>query len=177
MKMKTKSLILTFAAAAVTAAAGTGIASATAKKQTNRQVIDRFFEIVDSKQVDRLGEVDAPDLAMVTPVAALKGPQGHAQMVKGFATAFPNFKHETSRCLESGDLISCEGKFSGDHTGPMTMPDGKVIPPTQKHIEFSWAGIAQIKSGKVAELHVYFDLMTMMQQLGLVPQPTKTASR
>jgi predicted ester cyclase len=151
--------------------------AALAKKQTNQQVITHFFEVVDAKQTDRLVEVDAPDLAMTTPMGALKGPEGHAQLMKGFGTAFPNFKHITGRCVESGDLISCEGKFVGDHTGPMMTPDGKTIPATGKHVEFPYAGVARIKSGKVAELNVYFDVMSFMQQLGLVPSAPKTASR
>jgi hypothetical protein len=40
-----------------------------AKKETLRQLMDRYFTIVDSKQLDRLAEVDAPDLEMVTPTA------------------------------------------------------------------------------------------------------------
>jgi predicted ester cyclase len=139
--------------------------------------MDRFFEIVDAKKIDKLAEVDAPDLVMVTPTGTVHGPEGHSQIVQGFAAAFPNFKHVTARCLESGDLISCEGHFEGDHTGPMTMPDGKVIPATQKHVEFPYAGVARIKNGKVAELHVYFDIVTFMQQLGVMPAPPKTASK
>ena len=37
-------------------------------------------------------------------------------------TAFPNFKHTITRCIESGDTVACEGKFTGDNTGPMAMP-------------------------------------------------------
>jgi predicted ester cyclase len=151
--------------------------AALAKKQTNQQVIDHFFQVVDAKQFDRLGEVDAPDMVMNMPMGAVKGPEGHAQLIKGFAMAFPNFKHNTGRCIEAGDVISCEGEFTGDHTGPMMTPDGKTIPATQKHVEFPYAGVARIKNGKVAEINVYFDVMGFMQQLGVVPSPPKTASR
>jgi predicted ester cyclase len=100
-----------------------------------------------------------------------QGPEGHVQMAKGFAMAFPNFKHVLTRCIESGDTIACEGKFVGDHTGPMGMPDGQSIPPTNKHVEFEWGGLAVIKNGKVASCNVYFDNMALMQQLGVVPPP------
>ncbi len=142
-----------------------------AAKETNRQVMDRYFEAVDSKKVDRLDTVDAADLEMTTPMGATKGIDGHKQMVKGFATAFPNFKHAVTRCVESGDTISCEGTFTGDHTGPMGMPGGKTVPATGKHVQFPWLGISTIKAGKVSSVHVYFDTMTLMMQLGLVPAP------
>lgn len=148
-----------------------------AKRRTNRQVIDRFFEIVDSKQGDRLVEVEAPNLVFTTPLGVTKGPEGHKQLLTGFATAFPNFKHTTKRCVESGDFISCEGRFSGDHTGPMMQPDGKSVPATGKHLEFDYVNFARIKDGKIVEMRSAFDLMTLMQQLGLVPSPAETASR
>lgn len=153
-----------------------GVVSADKKpdaKQTNRQVIDHFFTVVDAKNVDKLGEVDAVDLDMVTPMGPIKGLEGHKQMEKGFVTAFPNFKHTTTRCVESGDLISCEGTFSGDNTGPMMMPDGKSMPATKKKVSFGYLGIARIKDNKVAELKVYFDTMNLMMQLGVIPPPKK----
>jgi len=142
-----------------------------AKKETLRQFMDRYFAIVDSKQIDKLSEIDAPDLEMVTPMGPSKGIEGHQQLVKGFATAAPNFKHTVTRCIEQGDTIACEGTFGGDHTGPLMMPTGQSVPATGKHFEFSWAGLAKVKNGKVTSLHVYFDPMVMMRQLGLVPSP------
>jgi predicted ester cyclase len=151
-----------------------GAGAAHAKKETNRQVIDRWFAAIDSKQVDKLPDVEAADIEMKVPgMPPLKGTQAHAQMTKGFATAFPNFKHTVTRCIESGDTIACEGKFGGDHTGPMMMPNGQSIPPTGKHVEFEWEGMAVIKNGKVASCDVFFDNMGFMQQLGLVPPPHK----
>jgi predicted ester cyclase len=169
--MITRRLAVATVVMALVAAAGS--AHATKKKESNRQVMDRFFAVVDAKDLDKLAEVDAVALEMTMPMGPVKGLEGHRMLLKGFATAFPNFKHSTSRCVEAGDLISCEGVFSGDHTGPMMLPDGSSIPATGKHVEFPYLGIARIKDGKVAELHVYFDVMGFMGQLGLLPAPTK----
>lgn len=151
-------------------AASVAFAGAT-KKATNRDVIDKFFTIVDGKQFEKLPEVDAPNIIMKTPMGTVNGIDGHKGLLQGFAGAFPNFKHTTSRCVESGELISCEGVFSGDHTGPLAMPDGSKVPATSKHVEFDYLGIANVKSGKIMELHVYFDNMGFMKQLGLIPPP------
>lgn len=142
-----------------------------AKKETLRQVMDRYFTVVDSKQLDKLAEVEAADVEMVTPMGPSKGIEGHQQLIKGFATAAPNFKHTVTRCIEQGDTIACEGTFGGDHTGPLMMPTGQSVPATGKHFEFPWAGMARVKNGKVTSVHVYFDPMVMMRQLGLVPSP------
>jgi predicted ester cyclase len=163
----------------VGALAGVALAAgaAQAKKESNRQVMERWFEAVDSKQTDRLAGVETADIEMRTPMGLNQGTEGHAQMTKMFAAAFPNFKHTLGRCVESGDLIACEGKFTGDNTGPMSMPGGQTIPATNKHVEFEWSGMAQIKNGKVASANVYFDNMGFMQQLGLVPPPPRADAK
>jgi len=164
--MKSNRWIVVGALAGLALVAG----AAQAKKESNRQVIERWFAAVDSKNVENFAAVEAPDLDMKTPMGAFKGTAGHQQMTKGFAAAFPNFKHTVGRCVESGDTIACEGAFSGDNTGPMTMPNGKTIPATGKHVTFEFAGVAVVKNGKVAAVNVYFDNMGFMQQLGLAPR-------
>lgn len=152
-----------------------GVSTAEAK-DTHRKVIDKYFEIVDGKELDRLGEIEVADVDMLTPMGPVKGIEGHKQLIESFHTAFPGLKHTTSRCVEAGDLISCEGVFSGDHKGPMMMPDGKSVPATGKHVEFPYLGMARIKGGKVAQLHVYFNPMIMMMQMGLMPPPAAPPS-
>src|SRR5258708_25505361 len=132
---------------------GAGARAVQAKKAgagSNREVIDRWFAAIDSKQPDRLGEVETTDIEMKMPFGPMKGTQAHAQMTKMFATAFPNFKHTVSRCVESGDDIACEGRFTGDHTGPMAMPTGQTVPATNHHAEFDWAGTVRVSGGNVA---------------------------
>jgi len=147
--------------------AGLAAASAVhAKKESNRQIINRWFERIDSKQLDKLGDVEAVDIEMKVPTGPVKGTQGHQQLMKTFATAFPNYKHTVTQCVESGDTIACEGRFAGDNTGPMMTPTGQTMPATNKHVDFEWAGIAKVKDGKVSACHVYFDMMGFMQQLG-----------
>jgi predicted ester cyclase len=145
--------------------------AATGAKKTNRQVVERWFEIVDGKQFDKFGEIETADLEMTVPMGPVKGTEGHVQLSRGFAAAFPNYKHTLTSCVESGEAIACEGTFAGDHTGPMAMPNGQSLPATGKHVEFGWAGMARVKNGKVASVHVYFDNLSFMTQLGVIPPP------
>ena len=54
----------------------------------------------------------------------------------------------------------------GTHTGPMQTPDG-VIPATGKSVEIRSCRIVEIEGDKVKSIRQYYDMMTMMQQLGL----------
>jgi predicted ester cyclase len=157
---------------ALTALALTLLAAApatAAKKLSPKEFMERYFAAIDSKKPEKLAEVDAADVEFMTPMGTFNGVAGHQQMSAGFAAAFPNFKHTVSRCIEQGETLACEGSFAGDHTGPMMMPNGQSIPATNRHVQFTWGGLATVKGGKVTSVHVYFDTMAMMQQLGLVP--------
>ncbi|HET6281798.1 MAG TPA: ester cyclase [Polyangia bacterium] len=163
--MKTNRWIVLGALAGLAAAGGV----AQAKKISNRQVLERWFEVIDAKQLDKFGDVETADMEMKTPMGVTKGTQGHVQMTRMFAAAFPNFKHTVSHCVESAENIACEGKFAGDNTGPMMMPNGQSLPASNKHVEFDFACAAIVKNGKIASAHAYFDMLGMMQQLGAIP--------
>ena len=168
-----KKLGLTLSVVSIVVVAGVAQAN---KKMTNRQVIEKMFQIVDAKQYDKYGEFEVADLEMMTPMGPVKGSEGHKQMSQGFATAIPNAKHTITECVEAGEMISCEGRFGGDQTGPMTMPDGKVLAASGKKVDFGWVGFAKVKNGKITSLHVYFNPMEMMMQIGAMPPPA-TASK
>ena len=157
---------------AVIASATGCITGADAKAQTNREVVLRYFQLVDSKKTETISEAEAPGLTYRLPVGVMDAP-GHTQLVKGFATAFPNYKHTIARCVEAGDLVSCEGKFTGDHTGPLAMADGSVLPATQRHVEFPIAVFARVQNGKLVEFNGYFDLLGFLGQLGVGPAAAK----
>ncbi|WP_281356135.1 ester cyclase [Arthrobacter mobilis] len=44
------------------------------------------------------------------------------------------------------------------------------IPPTGRHIELQIAEVYQFKDGKISLLRAYYDLATLMRQLGLGPE-------
>ena len=135
--------------------------------KTNRQIADAWQEVVDSKQFDNLIKVNASNFKMTNPFATIEGVEGHKQFLTAFATAFPNYRHEITNSVEEGNRIAIEGRFIGDHTGPMMMGEGSV-PATGKHVEFTYSGFSKIdRDGKIAEVNVYFDTKLFLSQLGL----------
>lgn len=147
--------------------------SAAAQGPTNRDVMNRYFELVDSKQVDDLPSVEGPGLSYKLPLGTMDAAT-HSKVIQSFAIAFPNFKHTLSRCVEAGDLIACEGNFTGDHTGPLAMPDGSSLPATQKHVDFPIVSFGRVEDGKFVEYDGYFDVLGFLAQLGVGPGAPKS---
>lgn len=85
---------------------------------------------------------------------------------KGWAKAFPDSKATFHAAFASGDTVVVELSWKGTHTGPLTTPAGEVA-PTGKTIDLRAVQVQKVKDGKVASTRQYFDMATMMSQLGL----------
>jgi len=81
-----------------------------------------------------------------------------------YATAFPDGKVEVTNVLGSGNNAFCEFVARGTHNG-----DLKGIAPTGKAVEIHAANAMELRDGKVYREREYFDLMTLMVQIGAVP--------
>jgi steroid delta-isomerase-like uncharacterized protein len=85
---------------------------------------------------------------------------------KGWAKAFPDSKATIHDTYASGDTVVVELSWKGTHSGPLMTPAGEVA-PTGKKIDVRAVEINKIKDGQVASTHHYFDMATLMSQLGL----------
>jgi len=81
---------------------------------------------------------------------------------------FPDSTVELTNVFATEDQSVIEFTGRGTNTGPLHMPIGD-IPPTGKYSEVRFCSVNRVVSGKVVSIHQYFDVMTMLQQLGLVP--------
>ncbi len=114
--------------------------------------------------------------ALYTPdaVVAITGPKGWeeakaADMEKsigGYFTAFPDLEVTYTRVVARGNYAVAEWTFTGTNTGEMM---GK--PATKKKVGYRAASVLTFaKDGKVQRETSYFDMGTMMSQLGLGPK-------
>ena len=52
----------------------------------------------------------------------------------------------------------------------LVMPDGTELPPTGKRIELEGMELVQVRDGKAAVQHQYWDSMAVAGQLGVLPE-------
>ena len=135
-------------------------------RKTNRQIVDEWQRIIDSKVFDGLESVEAADVQNINPSGTFIGMAAHKQMLKAFAVAFPNYIHDNFNFIEQGEWISMEGNFSGDHLGPLTIA-GQTLAPTKNKIMLPYSGFIKIVDGKVVENRLYYDSKIFLNQLGL----------
>jgi steroid delta-isomerase-like uncharacterized protein len=98
----------------------------------------------------------------------LPGLDGYKQLVLFFAEAFPDSKVEVTNAFATEDQLVIEFTGRGTNTGPLHLPTGD-IPATGRHSEVRYCEVMQFRNGKIVSFHIYYDNMTLLQNLGLVP--------
>lgn len=75
-----------------------------------------------------------------------------------------------------GDWTCSLAKFTGTMKGPMKMPNGKRIQPTNKKFEVEFCTVAHWnENGEIVEEKLFYDLVGLMQQIGLDGGEAKAA--
>ena len=102
-------------------------------------------------------------------VATHRRVQGVDQVIplwQGWATAFPDAKATFHSALASDRTVVLELTWNGTHKGPLQTPQGP-IPATGKRIEIRSCFVTEIAGDKAKLQRHYFDMATMLQQLGV----------
>ena len=98
-----------------------------------------------------------------------RGPEGERKRAILYRTAFPDLRLTIEDIIAEGETVmtrwSCRGTHKGDLLG---------IAPTGKQINISGVTITRLEKGKLAEGYVNWDVLGLMQQLGVVPELAKT---
>ena len=83
--------------------------------------------------------------------------------------SFSSVSIDTTNFLECGDSYVAEWTARMTHSGPMKLPDGTEIPPTGKTFELSACEVGRFVGDKIIEVRVYWDNVSIANQLGLMP--------
>ena len=95
--------------------------------------LDRVTEAAFAEDQDALKKLYAPDAVAETPdQGTVSGADAIAAWFGQFATAFPDASWESAHKHESGNVAIDEGYVVGTHTGPLPMPGGESVPPTEE---------------------------------------------
>jgi uncharacterized protein (TIGR02246 family) len=95
-----------------------------------------------------------------------KGKDGAKKFYKGFTTAFPDAKFQTTKTVAVGDYVILESRLEATHKGPLG-----TLQPTKRPVAVHLVDIFKMKDGKVVRAWTYQNSLEMQQQLGLFDIP------
>ncbi len=134
----------------------------------NADLIRRFYEeVVGNGNLDVIDELLAEDI--VDHEEGLPGqPPGRDGVrffINTFRAAFPDIKAEVDVTLAQGDLAAARAIIRGTHQAEFM-----GVPPSNKSVEFEGVEIIRVEDGKIVEHWGLTDTMSLMQQIGAIPE-------
>ncbi|HVL89632.1 MAG TPA: ester cyclase [Actinomycetota bacterium] len=135
-----------------------------------RTVMDAMTRAMFDGDMERAKSMYSTDAIGVAPDGSeFKGGHEIVEFLSPFFRAFPDAEYQAIAQLESDKTAIDEGIFTGTHTEPMEALGGETIPPTNKRISMRSCDVATVEGGKITEHHFYFDMLSMLEQLGISP--------
>lgn len=122
--------------------------------------------------LDRLEEYVAPEYVEHNPSVPheIEGIEGHRANIEGFRAAFPDLDVEIETLVateeKTAQRMTCRGTHEGEIMG---------VPPTGETVEITATGITRFEDGKMVEDWSIVDMLGLMQQLGVAPEPGDAA--
>jgi steroid delta-isomerase-like uncharacterized protein len=128
-----------------------------------RRFVEEFWNEGNTATADELMAVDA-EIHMPT------GEMVSLDELKSFAAAwrgsFPDWHSTFEELIAEGDRVAELWTGRGTHRGEL-----QGIAPTGKRVEAPGSVFYRIVGGKIVEFRGQLDMMSLMQQLGVLPPP------
>ena len=127
----------------------------------------RLYELFSAGDIDGFGEHVADAFVEHEETPGFEpSKEGVKQMFHMYRAAFPDLRMEAEDVLVSGDKVVARVRATGTHDGEFM-----GLPPSGKTIDVQLIDIIRFGDDGLAHEHWgVFDAMTMMQQLGAIPE-------
>ena len=129
------------------------------------QIIENAFKAVESREYGKLEAVWTPSTEFRMLTQSFRGLGEFRQMCEGWHQAMPDFRHEVTAWIESGDVYCCELLVTGTHTGTMHTPKGE-LPATGNKVRLLSIDYVTFRDGRIHTWHAYPDMLGLLGQLG-----------
>ena len=128
-----------------------------------RRFVEEFWNEGNMATADELMAVDAEIHMPTGEVVNLDGLKSFASTFRG---SFPDWHSTFEELIAEGDRVAERWTGRGSHQGEL-----QGIPPTGKRVEVPGSVFYRIVGGKIVEFRGQLDMMSLMQQLGVIPSP------
>jgi steroid delta-isomerase-like uncharacterized protein len=106
----------------------------------------------------------------------IHGADAWVQTWEQWRRALPDVKGTVTNAIASGNTVVLEIRWEGTQTGALEMP-GSSIPASGKRMITRASMIFGFDGEKVKECRHYFDMLSLLQQIGAAPQQTSVSGR
>ena len=130
----------------------------------NKGLVRRFEEAMNARQLDALDELIAPNFVrhcQATPHLDVRSLEQFKDFLQQDAEMFPDNTQTFTQILADGDRVAVWATYEGTQMGQVG-----PFPPSGKKVRFEFGGVLRVEHGKLAELWITWDNLTILTQLG-----------
>jgi predicted ester cyclase len=141
------------------------------EEERNKAVLTRFWtEVWDQGKLEVVDEIFHPNFVDhgLAPGLTKQGPDGAKEAVMQFRTAIPDLYLKIEHMVAEGDKVLTRWESGGTQSGPLASARG-TIPPTGKKAVVRGFTLNRLEDGRIIDAWDNFDIMGMLQQLGVIP--------
>jgi steroid delta-isomerase-like uncharacterized protein len=126
------------------------------------------IECYNTGDFDRLRSLLADDFyeEELATQRRLEGADARVAAARAWKRAFPDERGTITGMTASGNTVAVEVTWEGTQRGPIVAPDGQELPPSNERVSLKSVEVIEVEGGRLTALRHYFDLMTLLQQIG-----------
>jgi steroid delta-isomerase-like uncharacterized protein len=140
--------------------------------ETAIDVARESIECFNADDFDRLRSLLADDSyeEELSTQRRLEGADAQVEAARGWKRAFPDGHGTVHGAYADGNTVTIELTWEGTHSGPMRTPDGQELPASNRRATVRACQVMEIEDSRINATRHYFDLMTLLQQVGAMEQ-------
>jgi predicted ester cyclase len=144
--------------------------------EQNKATARRWFtDIIAQGQMEVADEIFAVNHVIHDPHAPPSGwpngPAGLKMVASVFGSGFRDWEISVEDQIAEGDRVASRWIASAINTGSVM-----GVPPSGKTVRVTGVNVARFVESKIVESWFNFDMLTLLQQIGVIPEPEHTAS-
>ncbi len=97
------------------------------------------------------------------------GAEDTLQVLRGWSASFPDSKATVRSEYVSNNTVILEITWRGTFKGPFNTPNGQ-IDPNGKTLDLPACQVIEVSGDKVSSVRHYFDVATLLKQIGAMPK-------
>jgi steroid delta-isomerase-like uncharacterized protein len=134
----------------------------------NQQAIDRLTnDVLTQHHLDMLDTIFHADYIEADPPPGMgPGVEGLRQWLAAWFAAFPDVRWTVEEQIANDDQIWTRSTWTGTHKGEFF-----GVPATGREVAVAAWTIDRFTDGKIAHSRLIMDVLSLMQQLGVIPTP------